>query len=65
MVNPAIGLQVEPALSALCFRARIPGDRQCLVAAAGKRDQILLQGVDTEGVADLVVGQVLQTAAPT
>ena len=47
-----VRIEVEPALL-LC----VPGNRQRLQAAAGDRDQVLLQGVDAERVGDLEVGQ--------
>ncbi|KFB72832.1 MAG: hypothetical protein AW09_001951 [Candidatus Accumulibacter phosphatis] len=50
-------IEVEPALASLTLRPRIPGNRQHLITPAGKRDQVLLQGIDAEGVADFVVGQ--------
>ena len=40
----------------LVLRPRFPGDRQCLQAAVGKLDQILLQRVEAEGVLDLEGG---------
>ena len=45
----------EPPLTALCRGPRVPRDRQRLNAAAGKVQQVLLQRVDAERVADLVV----------
>src|SRR5262245_26476337 len=45
-----VGIEVEPALAALVLRAAVPGERQRLQAAVGKLDEILLQGIDTEGV---------------
>ena len=39
----------------LLLRARVPGDGQALVAAAGKRHQVLLQRHEAERVGDLVV----------
>ncbi len=50
------GIEVKPALAALRLRTRIPGDAERLLAAARKVDQVLLQRVDAEGVADLEVG---------
>ena len=47
------GIEVEPALAALILGPRVPGDAQRLQAAVGKGDQILLQRIDAEGVADL------------
>ncbi len=51
------GVEVEPALSALRLRARVPGDGQRLLAAARKLDQVLLQRAHAERVGDLVVGE--------
>ena len=48
---------MEPALAALLLRSRIPRDRQRLFAAVGKIDQILLQRMHAERVADFVVVQ--------
>src|SRR5664279_5450657 len=44
------GIEVEPALAALLFAARIPSYDEALETAVGKWNQILLQGVDTEGI---------------
>ncbi len=51
-----IGIEVEPALSALVLRPAVPGDPQRLQAPVGKFDQILLQGIDAERVFDLEFG---------
>ena len=48
-------VEVEPALAALFLRARVPDDVQRLVAASGKRDEVLLQGIDAERVRDRVL----------
>src|SRR5262249_1628144 len=45
-----VRVEMEPALAALLFRARVPGDRERLQAAVGKFDEILLQRIDPEGV---------------
>ena len=57
VVDLLAGLQMEPALAALILRPRIPGDRQRLIAAAGEGNQVLLQRIETEGVGDLVIGE--------
>jgi len=44
------GIKVEPALAALLFAARIPSYDKTLETAVGKWNQILLQGVDAEGI---------------
>ena len=51
------GIEVEPALPALLFRAAVPGDPERLQAPAGKRDQVLLQRINAESVGDLVIVQ--------
>src|SRR5690348_8383909 len=50
-----VGVEVEPALAALLFRAAVPGVAERLIAPPWKGDQVLLQRVDPEGVGDLVV----------
>jgi len=52
MVDFLIRIEMEPALSALCLCAAIPGNRQCLQATIGEGDQVLLQRIMTEGVGD-------------
>ena len=51
------GVELEPALAALVFRAAIPGDAERLIASPGKGDQILLQRIYPEGVGDPVIVQ--------
>ena len=46
---------MEPALPALILGPRIPGDAERLQPAVREGDQILLQRIDAEGVADLEV----------
>ena len=53
------GVEVKPALAACVRRTGIPGDGQRLQPAARKLDQVLLQRIDAEGVAD---PEVLQRA---
>jgi hypothetical protein len=50
-----VGVEMEPALPALILGPRVPGDAERLHPAVGKGDQVLLQRVDAEGVADLEV----------
>ena len=50
-------IEMEPALPALVLRARIPGERQRLDAPVGKLDEILLQGIEAEGVFHLEGGE--------
>src|SRR5215467_3574168 len=45
---------MKPALAALILRPAVPGDRKGLDAPIWKFDQILLKGIDTERVFDLV-----------
>ncbi len=52
-----IRIKMEPALTALLRRARVPGQAEGLEPTAGKRDQILLQRRPAEGVADRIVPQ--------
>ena len=49
-INHVIRVQVKPSLSAFFFGARIPSNTQHLQTPVGKRDQILLQGIDTPNV---------------
>jgi hypothetical protein len=49
------GIEMKPALAALVFWSAVPGDAERLIAPARKRDQILLQWIDTEGVSDRIV----------
>ena len=53
MRHRSVRIEMKPALAALFLWPRIPCDRERLHAAAGKRDQILLQRIDAEGVFDL------------
>src|SRR6266853_6342294 len=39
----AVRIEVEPVLSALLFRATIPGDAERLITTPGKGNQVLLQ----------------------
>ena len=50
-----VGIEVEPALSALILRPRVPGEAQRLIAAVWKRHEILLQRSDAKSVCDLEV----------
>jgi hypothetical protein len=52
-----VGIEVEPAPAALLLRPAVPGNAKRLHPAVWKRDQILLQRGDAEGVADLEVGE--------
>ena len=45
-----IGIEMKPALAALVLRPAVPGDRKRLYPAVRKFDQILLEGIDAEGV---------------
>src|SRR5262249_41353823 len=55
-------VEMEPALTALLFRAAIPGDAERLIASPGKGDQILLQRIYPEGVGDrMVVRRAIRT----
>ncbi|MNO62954.1 hypothetical protein D3C76_536390 [compost metagenome] len=49
------GVEREPALPALRLRPAVPGDGQRLQAPAGQVDEVLLQRVVAEGVANLEV----------
>src|SRR5215472_11301474 len=49
------GIELEPALTALLFRPAIPGDAKRLQPPAWKRDEVLLQRIDPEGVGDRIV----------
>ena len=50
-----VGVQVVPPLPAPGGGTGVPGDVERLVAAARKRDEVLLQGIHAEGVGDLVL----------
>ena len=52
-----IGIEMKPALAALLFRARVPGQAERLHATIGHFDQVLLQRVDAERVFDCVFFQ--------
>ncbi len=47
-----VGVEVKPA-----FPLGVPGNGQALQPATGEHNQILLQGLDTEGILDLEVAQ--------
>ncbi len=51
-------VEVKPALAALRFRPCVPGERERLHAAVGKLDEVLLQGIEAEGVFHLEGGEV-------
>ena len=51
------GIQVEPALAALLPRPAVPGQPQALHVATRELDQILLQRIPAEGVANRVIVQ--------
>src|SRR5262245_19190652 len=55
--NMLARIQVKPALASLLFRPCVPRDRQRLHTTIGKRDEILLKGLDAEGVLDLEIGE--------
>ena len=57
MADILAGIEVEPALAARRPRAAVPGDRQRLQPAVGELHQVLLQGIDAEGVFDLEGGE--------
>ncbi len=48
-----VGVEVEPALSALCLGPRVPGDGEGLLAAVREVDEVLLQGPHAERVRHL------------
>jgi len=57
VVHLVVRIEVEPALAARLLGPAVPGDRQGLQSAAGQFDQVLLQGADAEGIADLEIRQ--------
>ena len=57
MIEPLVGVLPEPALPALRLRPRVPRHRKRLQPAAGQFDQVLLERLEAEGVADLEVGK--------
>ena len=52
-----LGIKVIPALAAFVLRPGIPGNRQGLQSSVRKFDQVLLQRLDAEHIADLEIGQ--------
>ena len=50
VANVLVGIEMEPALAALLFRAAVPRNRQRLNAAVRKLDEILLQRLQPESV---------------
>src|SRR5262245_25026405 len=44
-----VWIEVEPALTASFLCTAVPGEGECLQAAIGKLNQILLQRIDAEG----------------
>ena len=48
-----VGIEMKPSLPALRAGPRVPGQAERLEPAVGERDEVLLQGVDTERVRDL------------
>src|SRR5262249_40922742 len=52
-----VGIEMKPTLAALLFRARVPGNRQCLHPTIGEFNEILLQRIDAECVLDLEGGE--------
>ena len=57
VVDLLVRIKMKPALPALFLLARVPCDRQRLITAAGKLDEILLQRIDAKGVLHLIVGE--------
>ena len=51
VVGHLLRIEMEPALAAVLRGPCVPGDIEGLQAAAGQRQQVLLQGFDTKGVA--------------
>src|SRR5271168_3711086 len=50
-----IRVELEPALTTVFPPAAVPGDTQRLKPAAGKADQVLLQGINPESEGNLIV----------
>ena len=48
-----VGIEVKPALTALGPGPRVPGQAQRLEPTARERDEVLLEGIDAEGIGDL------------
>jgi hypothetical protein len=55
--NALVRVKVEPALATLVLRPCVPGEGQRLDAASVEFDQVLLQGIDAEGMGHLEVGK--------
>src|SRR5262245_55241171 len=45
-----VGIEIKPALAATVLRPAVPGNRKRLYAAVREFNQILLEGIDAEGV---------------
>ena len=56
-VDPLARVQREPALAAGRPGTRVPGRRQRLEPPARERNQVLLKGIDAEGVGNLILGR--------
>src|SRR5262245_62094295 len=63
--DPLAGIQVEPPLSPGGFWPGIPGNAQRLQAPARHRYQILLERIESEGVADFEVSEFTVAAVGT
>ena len=57
VLDVLVRVEVKPALAALVLGPRIPGERERLHAAVGKFDEVLLQGIEAEGVFHLERGE--------
>ncbi len=51
------GVEVEPALTALGPGPRVPRQAEGLEPPPGERDEVLLEGIDAEGVGDLELAE--------
>ena len=61
-VDALLRIEVKPALAALRLGPAVPGNAQGIETAAGQRQQVLLQGVDTKHVFDSVILQLSRRA---
>ena len=52
-----VGVEVEPALTALRPGPRVPCQAEGLEPTPGERDEVLLEGIDAEGVGDLELAE--------
>ena len=55
VIDGVVGVEMEPALTPFCPGPRVPGRAQRLESSIRKLHQILLEGLDPEGVGNLIL----------